>query len=202
VLNDPDRLQLLKSNGKVLWERRAAGVTDYSIAASELGRYVAVGSQRPNDQVHVALIDSHNVTAWTAGFPGREPRVRLNAAGDAIILSYKRKVEHNADSRFERRLTYLVKEAAGVWTKGGPFTAPYYVSVDRNGGWVVVLDTQQQRPGGDQLPRFRLYGRGGEKRWVYTCPSNILIATASAEGRHIATYRSDGILECMRVIPH
>jgi hypothetical protein len=192
---EPDFVALVKSNGKELWRRRDPVVRGYSVSAADDGRHVAIAGESDPDTLRVSLVTWRNQTRWTDARPGRRPRIRLSAGGGTVMLSYEHKVAHGTRSRFERRLAYLGEGAGGGWPKGGAFSAPLYVAVDRNGEWVVALDTQNK---GD-LPRFRLYGKGGERRWFYTAPSSILIATASAEGRHIAAYRADGFLELLRV---
>jgi hypothetical protein len=192
---DPYYVALVKSTGRVLWRRKDAATDDFSISASEDGKLLSVARQRPEDgKVEVTLLNSRNQRQWVTTRPGRAPLVRLCTGGAATMLTYEHKVEHNRESRFERRLAYLAGPA-GEWTKGGPFTAPLYVSADREGDWVVALDMQ----GRERTPRFRLYGRNGERRWIYECPAGVLIASASSEGRHIAAYRSDGVVEVMKV---
>jgi hypothetical protein len=202
---DPQCVELVKSTGKVLWRRKNFSVTSCSISASEDGKWLALGSQRPRHWVEVALVNFRNERQWAAARPGRAPRVRLSAAGNAVMLAYEHKVEHEAESRFERRLAYLVGgEAPGTvleaWTKGGAYTAPLSLSLERQGEWAVALDTQQDGPWGNRLPSFRLYGRSGERRWIYNSPTGILLAVSSCEGRHIAAYRSDGVIELLRVL--
>jgi len=194
----PASVCLVKSSGKVLWRRPAVSATPPSISASADGRFVAIGTEEEGDNVQVALLDWQQQTQWSRSRPGRAPQVRLCASGTAVVLSYEHRVAHNAQNRFEQRLAYLAGTPEGAveepWTKGGAYTAPLYLSVGRQGDWVVALDMQQPGP-----PSFRLYGRGGERRWFYTSPTNVLIATASTEGRHIATYRTDGAVEMVRV---
>jgi hypothetical protein len=141
----------------------------------------------------VTLVNPRNEPEWTVTRPGRAPRVRLCAGGSGEMLAYEHKVEHGEDHRYERRLAYLSGGPNPAWTKGGAYTAPFYVSADRQGEWVVALDSQTG------APRFLLLGRNGGRRWTYSCPSDVLIATASSEGRHIATYRADGRMEVVKV---
>ncbi len=195
---------LVKSTGKVLWSRRGRPAASCSISASADGHLLAIASENAvQDEVDVTLVNSRNQRQWSVTRPGRAPRVRLSSGGSAVLLAYEHRVEHNDQSRFERRLAYLAGETPGAglteeWTKGGAYTAPLYVSVDGRGEWVVALDTQQRFRASRQ-PDFRLYGRKGERRWIYTSPAEVLIATASLEGRVIATYRADGQLDVLRV---
>ena len=145
---DPECVVLVKSTGKVLWRRKGSIATDYSISASADGKWLAVGAEKSDDTLDVTLVDSQNRSEWTVSRPGRTPRVRLSANGSGVMLAYEHKVEHRDESRFERRLAYL--DRTGSWTKGGAYTAPYYVSVDRDAEWAVALDAQS--PSG--TPRF------------------------------------------------
>ncbi|MCC2671682.1 MAG: hypothetical protein K0Q72_4153, partial [Armatimonadetes bacterium] len=192
---NPDQVALVKSTGKVVWRRTAKPGAEFAIAADELGRLLAVGSQRADGTVAVSLFNSANRRLWSAPRPGRSPRVRLAADGSAVLLAYEHKVEHLAESRFEQRLAYFGSTNAASWTKGGVFNAPLCVAMDRGGDWVVVLDAQRAV----ELPRFRLYGERGERRWLYTCDAPVLIAAGSSGGRHIAVYRGDGMLEMLHV---
>jgi hypothetical protein len=197
-------VELIKSTGRILWRREEPNRSVLSIAASEDGRFLAVAGEHPEGGVTVTLIGSRNDPRWSVTRPGRAPLVRLCADGNAALLAYEHRVEHNSERRFERRLAYVAPgpnpgEVQEPWTKGGAFTAPYYVSVERKGEWVVALDAQAQRADGSGQPTFRLYGRSGERRWMYTSPVGILIAIGSTDGRHIAAYRADGMIELMRV---
>lgn len=191
----PDYVALVKSTGKVLWRRSSESGAAFAISASEDGRMLAIGSQRPDDLVAVSLVSAGNERLWTAPRPGRSPRVRIAADGSAALLAYEHKVEHGAESRFEQRLAYFGNTPAESWTKGGAFNAPLCIALNRTGEWVVVLDLQRAL----DLPRFRLYGERGERRWLYKCDAPVLIASGSTEGRHIAVYRADGVLEMLHV---
>jgi hypothetical protein len=192
---EPDYVALVKSTGKVLWRRSSESGAAFAISASEDGRVLAIGSQRPDDFVAVSLVSVGNERLWTAPRPGRSPRVRIAADGSAALLAYEHKVEHGSESRFEQRLAYFGNTPADSWTKGGAFNAPLCIALNRTGDWVVVLDLQRAL----DLPRFRLYGERGERRWLYKCDAPVLIASGSTEGRHIAVYRSDGVLEMLHV---
>jgi hypothetical protein len=191
----PDYVALVKSTGKVLWRRSSAPGAGFAISASEDGRVLAIGSQRPDDLVALSVVNMGNERLWSAPRPGRSPRVRIAADGSAALLAYEHKVEHRSESRFEQRLAYFGNSASESWTKGGAFNAPLCIALDRAGDWVVVLDLQRAL----DLPRFRLYGERGERRWLYTCDAPVLIASGSSEGRHIAVYRADGVLEMLHV---
>lgn len=190
---EPCYVARVKSTGKVLWEQQFDTRTQCTVSASMDGKTLGVATFGVDDTVQVALVDARNQELWHVSRPGRSPRIHLCAEGTAVLLSYEHKVDHNQESRYERRLAYLTADQNQQWTKGGAYSAPLYVSVDHAGEWVVALDTQQS------LPRFRLYGRGGERRWIYTSSSDVLIATSSSEGRHIATYRADGAVEMVGV---
>jgi len=194
---NPDYVALVKSTGKVLWKRSSATGAGFAIAASEDGKVLGIGSQRPDDVVAVTLVNSRNERLWSAPRPGRAPRVRVAMDGSAVLLAYEHKVKHRLDSRFERRLAYFGRTSTESWTKGGAFNAPLCVAMDRAGDWVVVLDVQRSSEG----PRFRLYGERGERRWLHTFEAPVLIAAGSAEGRHVAVYRADGVLELIAVTP-
>src|SRR6185369_1642253 len=114
------------------------------------------------------------------------PRIRLSADGIAATLAYQGVVVHGEEARSEPRLAYLTAAPGASWFKGGAFNAPLDVAIARDGAWVVTLDTQQ-----NPLPRFRLYGRGGDRRYAYPSPAEVLIAAGSLEGRNIAVYRKD-----------
>lgn len=186
---------LVKSSGKELWRREQPDGEAYAISASADGRSVAVSTQLPRDTIRTALLTSRNAARWTDVRPGRRPRPRLSASGTAVALSYELRVESPRGVRFERRLTYLAHGAAGAWPKGGPFSAPLHVALAEDGDWLVALDTQRRNP----RPSFRLFGRGGERRWLFVSRSPILIARSSQDGRSVATYRVDGYLELLRV---
>ena len=191
----PAYVALLKSTGSEVWRRRQEGVAEYAISGSADGRMVAISAPLASDNIQTWLVTARNSVRWTDLRRGRRPRLRLSANGTAATLSYELPVEGARGTRFERRLTYLAQGARGAWPKGGPFSAPLPVSIDGDGAWVVALDTQRR---GAQ-PRFRLYGSGGERRWLYLVPAAILIAVGSGAGEHIATYRSDGVLELLRI---
>ncbi|MGV3723933.1 MAG: PQQ-binding-like beta-propeller repeat protein, partial [Actinomycetota bacterium] len=191
----PDYVALVKSTGKVLWRRNSEPGAAFAISASEDGRVLAIGSQRPDDLVALSLVSVGNQRLWSTPRPGRSPRVRIAADGSAVLLAYEHKVEHRMESRFEQRLAYFGTSNNESWTKGGAFNAPLCIALDRTGDWVVVLDLQRAL----DLPRFRLYGERGERRWMYTCDAPVLIASGSTEGRHIAVYRADGMLEMLHV---
>lgn len=191
----PDYVALVKSTGKVLWRRNSAAGASFAISASEDGRVLAIGSQRPDDLVSLSLVNMGNERLWSAPRPGRSPRVRIAADGSAALLAYEHKVAHRLESRFEQRLAYFGASNNESWTKGGAFNAPLCIALDRTGDWVVVLDLQRAL----DLPRFRLYGERGERRWMYTCAAPVLIASGSSQGRHIAVYRADGVLEMLHV---
>lgn len=192
---DTAYVALLKSSGKELWRRQQAGVDRYSLSASADGRTVGISAQLPEDRVQTWLLTSRNSVRWTDVRPGARPRLRVSANGSAATLSYELRVDSPRGRRFERRLTYLAQGARGAWPKGGPFSAPLPVALDADGDWVVALDTQ--RRGGP--PRFRLYGSGGERRWLYLSPAGILLASSSQDGRSIAVYRADRTLELLTV---
>jgi hypothetical protein len=191
---EPDYMALVKSDGKELWRRQEPGAARYAISASEEGRHVAVSAELGADQIRTWLLSSKSAVRWADIRPGRKPRPRVSANGTAVVLSYEFRVESPRGPRMEQRLTYLGPGVGGAWPKGGPFNTPLQVAIERDGDWLVALD----QPRG-QSPRFRLYGKNGERRWLYASPSNILIAAASSEGRAISTYRADGVLELLRV---
>ncbi len=190
-----DGVRLVKSTGRVLWEYGPPGTTGYSICASEDGKLVAVAGHRPSGAIEVSLFGADGSRKWTVTRPGRGARIRLSAAGAAVLLSYEHQSEHALQQQFERRLAYFSGQVEPSWTKGGAYTAPLFVSVDRAGDWVVGLDTQQQV----SVPRFRLYGKHGERRWIHTSPAPVLIALSSAQGRHIAVYHANEVLELLKV---
>lgn len=194
---NPDYVALVKSTGKVLWKRRSVPGAGFAIAASEDGKLLGIGSQRPGGQVAVSLVTARNERLWSAPRPGRSPRVRIALDGSAVLLAYEHKVEHRMESRFERRLAYFGTPLSESWTKGGAFNAPLCVAIDKAGDWVVVLDNQPA----NERPRFRLYGERGERRWLFTCEAPVLIAASSPAGQHLAVYRADGVLEMIRVAP-
>lgn len=194
---NPDVVLLLKSSGKALWKYSDRRARNYGISASEDGRLLAVGSEREGDTVVAALLDSSRRQLWRVNAPGRAPRVRLAASGAAMVIAYEHKVFYQDQSRFQRLLLYLPRDLSRArnsrWPKGGAFNTPYFVSVARDGAWVVTLDAQAG------VPRLRLYGSDGERRYHYTSPARVLIATSSLDGRHIALYGADGALEALQV---
>jgi len=197
VTRKPHRIQLVKSTGKVLWTREARTAVDYSISASQDGKLLAAASQRPAGAtaIDVLMLSSRNERLWSASSPGRAPRVRISGEGSAVILTYEHKVAYKRESRFEQRLAYLDEEGKRRWTRGGVFQIPLYGSLSNDGAWIVALDTQPRGEG----PSFRLFDRNGARWWLYQCPADVLIATASADGSYIATYRADRTLELVYV---
>lgn len=191
----PDSVRMIKSTGRTLWSYEPAGTTNYTLSASEDGSKVAVAGQRSSGFIELSVLAADGERKWTITRPGRGGRARLAADGDAVLLAYEQKSEHALTRQFERRLAYFSRDIEPSWTKGGAFSAPLLVSVDRQGEWVVALDTQKQVA----VPRFRLYGRDGERRWIHSSRAPILIAQASAQGRHIAVYHADQALELLRV---
>jgi hypothetical protein len=195
---DPFLVERIKSDGRPLWRRRSRAPVTPTISASADGRFLAIGTQDDKGLVEVTLVSADNTVRWTETREGRAPRVRLSADGSTVVLAFEHRLRHNEESRYERRLAYLTGNPSDFWIKGGAYTVPLYVSLDRKGDWVVALDTQQNRSRQRGAP-FRLFNRDGDRLWLYHCPANVLIATSSAEGRHIAAYRADGVLEMMRV---
>lgn len=197
VCRNPDLVLRVKSTGTVIWKYSDRRARNYAISASEDGRLVGIGSEREDDTVVAALLDASRRQLWRINAPGRAPRVRLAASGAAMIIAYEHKVVYQDQSRFQRLLLYLPRDLARArnsrWPKGGAFNTPYFVSVDRDGGWVVTLDAQSG------VPRLRLYGSDGERRYHYTSPARVLIATSSLDGRHIALYGADGALATLQV---
>jgi hypothetical protein len=125
--------------------------------------------------------------------------VRLTAGGSAVLMTYEHRVEHGEQSRYERRLAYFTNKGEGEWTKGGAFTAPLYVGAAPGGDWIVALEPEERLARGVGLPRFRLFSRSGGRLWIYPCSTPVLIVTASRDGRRIAAYRSDGVVEALQV---
>jgi hypothetical protein len=194
VLQSPPGVQLVKSTGEVLWRRAARNVGTYSISASGDGGLLAIANERAGDWVDVTLVTARNQMRWTSQRQGRGPWVRLCPSGSMALLAFENKLEHNGAGRFQRSLAAFTGSEQG-WVHGGVFSVPLYVSVDRDGEWLVVLQTQRNV----DAPYFQLLGRGFDARWRYRPPAGVLITTPSADGRHIAIYRTDGILEMLRV---
>ena len=195
---DHEHIRLVKSTGRVIWERLETGADQASIAPAAGGRLLAIAIQRPRGRLEVAVVDPRKGELWSALRLGRSPRVHPASDGQSVILSYEHRVEHDRESRYERRLARLFADRR-EWTRGGSFSAPLCVAVDPECAWAVALDTQAQRPGRPGHPRFVLFGEGGQRRWTYTSRAAILIATASTDGRTIAAYRTDQSLEVIRV---
>lgn len=191
---EPEYVALLRSSGKGVWRRQEASLSNYAISAGDAGRQLAISAESGSTQIQTWLVTARNSARWSDTRPGRQPRPRLSAAGAAVMLSYNYRVEGARGPRLERRLTYLAPGAGGAWPKGGPFNTQLPVAIEPKGEWLVALE----QPRG-AAPRFRLFGKGGERRWLYVSPANILIAAGSDDGRHIVTYRTDGFLEMLRV---
>lgn len=192
----PDRLLLVRGNGRLVWTREPTQVSNYSISASEDGTRVAVGTYGPGDTVTASLVDADNHTHWTLQRAGRNPRVRLSATGESVLLSYEEGLSHQGRTRFVRRLHFLPRGPVGSWSRGGLERQLLPLAVEQAGRWVVALDL----PGQLELPRLRLYGGDGKSRYAYPCGAPVLMATASQDGRHFATYLQDGHVEVGRVI--
>lgn len=190
----PDQVVRVRNTGRVLW-KTDPGPTDYSISSTEAGSEVAIACRQSADEIAISVVSATQKLLWRTLLPGRAPHIRLSAGGFAAVATYDHRLEHSARRRFERRLAYLGGPDQRGWFKGGAYTAPLSVSLDRAGDWVVALDTRQQRA----TPDFRLYGRNGERRWLYSAPANIVLAGSSVDGRSIAAYRADGVLELIRV---
>ena len=195
VGRQPESVFLVKSTGRVLWDRAGSAGTNFSIWSSQDGGRLAIGSQKTADTLEVSLVDAHDNRRWTVALPGRAPKVRLSADGTAVMLVYEHRLEHQAVRRYERRLAYIAGGLEGAWPKGGPFTAPLAVALAAHGEWTVALDTQSQI----EPPCFRLYARDGKRLWKYTPVASVMLATSSLDGRSIAAYRTDGVLELIRV---
>jgi hypothetical protein len=192
----PESLLLVKSNGQIVWRRVVAAQTRPTLSASSDGLLLAIGSQNGNGQVRLTLVTEQNHSLWSLERPGRYPRVKLSADGKTVLFAYEHRLEHQEAERFEQRLGYFPSGERGSWTKGGAFTAPLGLTLARDGEWVVALDTQQAG-----APRFRLFDRDGKSRYAHACPASLLIATAASEGRHIAAYRTDGVIQVLEVRP-
>ncbi|MGV3724142.1 MAG: hypothetical protein ACO1SX_24885, partial [Actinomycetota bacterium] len=63
---NPDYVALVKSTGKVLWKRSSAKGSGFAIAASEDGKLLGIGSQRPDDLIAVSLVNAKNERIWSA----------------------------------------------------------------------------------------------------------------------------------------
>jgi len=193
AVRDPDAVEFIGADGRRLW-RRADGRLP-SISAAADGRTVAIAVEQGQDSVETLLVSAGNQARGLDTRSGRRPLVRVAAGGTAAMLTYEHRLEHQGQVRWRRRLAYLGAGAGGGWPKGGSHSAPLFVAIEREGEWVVALDTQDR----GQLPRFRLYGRGGERRWFYPSAAPVLLAASCAEGRAVAVYRADGFLELLRV---
>lgn len=198
VLTEPPcRVALIKSRGTELWHREMPESARCSAAVSADGDEVALAYEKARDRIEIVLISWKNEELWRTRRNGRDGTVRMNGDGGVVVLAYEHLVEHQKQTRYERRLAYLGKGGVGGWTKGGALTTQLLVSLDTGGEWLVALDTERSRGGS----RFRLYGMEGigPRQWMYTAPSGVHLATSSADGRTIAVYQADGTLSALRV---
>jgi WD40 repeat protein len=196
VLTDPPcRLSLLKSRGKELWHRDLPQKSNCSVVSSIDGKEVVLAYEKSGEEIEILLATWKNEELWRTRRPGRAGIVRMNGKGGVVLLAYDHLVEHQQESRHERRLAYLGENGVGGWTKGGALTAPLAVALDFDGDWLVALDNDRARGGS----RFRLYGRDGNRNWIYTAPAGVHLAVSSANGRTIAVYQADGTLSVLQV---
>jgi hypothetical protein len=198
LLRDPVRLLLVRGTGKIQWKREYRNAAGATIAASPDGRLLAIGLDLPRDPdgVRVSLVDAQGRTRWSISREGRAARV-LTASAEAVLLSFDLRSQRarGTQTRFENRLECLGPSGGRVWIKGGAYTAPLFAAADPGANWVVALDTQHDRT----TSNFRLFGPDGLRRWVYTAPANLLAVSGSPDGRHVVTYRDDGMIELLRV---
>jgi hypothetical protein len=195
VTEPPCRIALIKSRGSELWHRELPENAHCSVVVSTDGKQLAIAYEKSPEQIEVLMTTWKNEELWKTARPGRGGSVRMNAAGGFLLLAYDHLVEHQQQSRYERRLAYLGEGGVGGWTKGGALTAPLPVALDSRGEWLVALDNERSRSGS----RFRLYGKDGTRQWIYTAPAGIHLATASVNGRTIAVYQADDTLTVLRV---
>lgn len=196
VLTDaPCRLALIKSRGAELWHRDLPERGNCSAGVSSDGKQLALAYEKSPKQLEILLLTWKNEELWRTARDGRGGSIRMNAEGGVVFLAFDYLVEHQQQSRFERRLAYLGESGVGGWVKGGALTTPLLVSLDSEGKWVVALDNERSRGGS----RFRLYGIDGTRQWIYTAPVGIHLATSSASGRTVAVYQADGTLSLLTV---
>jgi hypothetical protein len=195
ITEPPCRVALIKSRGTELWHRELPEETHCSAVLSTDGKQLALAYEKSVDRIDIELRSWKNEELWKTSRPGRSASVRMNAAGGFVLLAYDHLVEHQQQTRYERRLAYLGEGGVGGWTKGGALTAPLPVALDSRGEWLVALDNERSRSGS----RFRLYDKDGNRQWIYTAPAGVHLAVASANGRTIAVYQADGTLSVLRV---
>ncbi len=197
VCRDPNVTVLLKSSGKVLWRHSDAGSSYQSASVSLDGQVLGLAAEQRDGTISVALWQQEGRPRFLAERPGRKPRLRVAGNGQAAALAYEHQSRHDTTVNYGQRLALLTVEdgSIGGWSKGGAFTAPLFVGLDREARWVIALDTQRRR----EPPRIRLFGRAGEKRYSIDSAADILIAASAADGSTFATYRADGKVEMFAV---
>ncbi len=195
VTEPPCRVALIKSRGTELWHREIPDNAACSVGVSSDGKLLVLAYNRPQDKIEIVLTTWKNEELWRATRSGRGGTVRMNGDGGVVFLAFDYLVEHQQQNHYERRLAYLGKGGSGGWVKGGALTTPLLVSLDSAGEWLVALDNERSRGGS----RFRLFGIDGTRRWIYTAPAGVHLASASANGRSIAVYGADGTLSLLRV---
>ncbi len=191
ALQSPPEVRLIRSDGSTAWKRTTPGARACSVSSSTRGKHVAVAVDGPDEDVSVTLLTEHNRTLWSATRPGRFPKIRLSPDGSTTILSYEHRLDHEGDRRFERKLSFLPTGGTTTWTKGGAYTSPLGLGVTDGGAWVTALDARAD----GNPPRLRLFSREGVTRYSLPFLVGVLIATSSADGRCVAAYRQDGVLE-------
>ncbi len=196
VTQSPLGLLMLRSSGRTMWRQENPQARQYAISATDAGDALAVATELRNDVVYLDIFDPAGFKRSLDQRPGRLPRIRLSAGGRALVMAYEHAMGDADRGLFGRRLLYTrPDDPRGGWTKGGAFSAPYFVALDTAGEWIVALDVQAPR----EPPRLRLYGRAGEKRYILPVGAEISIAVASRDGHTVALYRTDGMLQVFRV---
>lgn len=198
---DNSLVALVAASAGVVWRRHLPGGRLTSLSSSLDGASVALATDEGGERVSAVLLSSANELVWTASRPGRNPRLRLSASGNCVLLAYEHQVRHQQECRYERRMAYLTSgntpgRAVELWTKGGAFTAPLHVAVEAGGDWLVALDIPAR---GRSAAVLRLMDRDGVRKYTYAGAAPLLISLGSAEGRHVACFRGDGRLELVHV---
>lgn len=188
-----ERLLRVRADGKEIWGHPLR--QSESLATSGDGSRLAVAYQTASDVLQVDVLDQQGALVCRFNRPGRRARLRLSAAGNAVLMEYEHAISHLKDHHYERRLAYRDCHSTMEWTKGGAYTVPVGVAVGRDGHWVLALETIHSIG----IPRFRLFGRSGERLWLHTGSSHVVLAASSRDGDHVALYHSDSMLELLRV---
>ena len=195
----PEAIARLDAHGKLLWSLPLPPGSRATMVVPPGGETLFVAHEPPTDpsgEIVVRALSASGGALWEEVLPGRGATLRVADDAAALLIAYEHRLEHEARIVYEPRLRYVSLGSSRVfWEKGGGYTSALPATVGAGGAWVATLDASRSlRP-----PQIRLFGTRGERRWTYRCVAPVAIATSSRDGRTLAIYRTDSVIERIEV---